>query len=194
LITYIIIRSNKIILIAYGFEYYSAWQSLSILILGIGFLTLFFIFTTIINAIGTPNKSMYLVILGLLISIILNYLLIPIYGLNGAAIATTITGLIILFISGIMINNKFGLGLKAKFILNIILPLFISCLIIPIFSFISSNEFMIIPESFLFFGFYFLLLTFVFKEITLDDIRRLQRSIPFSNKFKFLFNFLEGKI
>jgi len=191
-IAYFSIRSDRITSMVYGQEYISAWQSLSILIFGITFLILFFTFATIMNASGKPKKSMYMIIVGLIISIALNYTLIPRYGLIGAASATTIAGAVILLISGISVKRQFGLRLRGRFFFNTLSALALSCLVILLFSFMSSSKFIIIPESMLFFSVYFALLIFVFKELTKVDIKRVQEAVPFSSKFRFLFEFLGG--
>jgi len=86
--------SKDIINILYTEEYISASGPLSILMVGFLFLTVFSIFASVVCAEGKPKYTMALSLLLVAISLILNRILIPIYGLSGAAYATLISCLI----------------------------------------------------------------------------------------------------
>jgi stage V sporulation protein B len=75
----------------YSRDYLPASESLSILIFGIAFFSLFFILTTIVSAAGKPKVCLYFALIVLFLDIGLNYLFIPRYEMNGAAVATTIS-------------------------------------------------------------------------------------------------------
>ncbi|MDR2545484.1 MAG: oligosaccharide flippase family protein [Methanobrevibacter sp.] len=69
--------------------------ALSILIIGMGFYSIFSISSSIIQGIKNPRIPMYLLVIGAILTIVLTYILVPIYGIVGAAIGTTITSIII---------------------------------------------------------------------------------------------------
>jgi stage V sporulation protein B len=75
-------------------EYMYGSVSLSILIIGMGFYSIFSISTSIIQGVINPRIPTYLLILGAILTVILTYTLVPIYGIEGAAIGTTITSII----------------------------------------------------------------------------------------------------
>lgn len=99
--------SQNLISLVYTETYLAAVAPLSILIFGLTFLSLFIILTTVITASGKPRVSLMMVLILLVINILLNATLIPIYGLSGAALASTITGFLGVLMSGIYVYNRF---------------------------------------------------------------------------------------
>ena len=100
--------SNNLISLVYTTKYINAAPSLSILIFGLTFLSVFVILTTIITASGKPKISMIVALMLVPIDIVLNLTLIPIYELKGAALATTITAFIGLVIAASYVFKRFG--------------------------------------------------------------------------------------
>lgn len=76
-------------------EYVLGSSALSILVLGMGFYAIFAISASIVQGIGKPKVPMYILILGAILTIILSWMLIPTYGIEGGALGTTIATLII---------------------------------------------------------------------------------------------------
>lgn len=108
-ITFIISGSSKLLIeFIYSNKYVEAYYPLEILIFGLAAFTISYILMTIINAYGRPMIPTIITVVLIPIVIILNWFLIPIYGLEGAAIATTITGFIGLILSSIYIIKVFG--------------------------------------------------------------------------------------
>jgi len=64
--------------------------ALIILVIGMTFYSLFVISSSIIQGIGNPRIPMYVLIGGTIIAAILGWFMIPIYGIEGGALATTI--------------------------------------------------------------------------------------------------------
>jgi stage V sporulation protein B len=75
-----------------GFE--QAAYPMSILVYGVGFLTIFYVMSYVMNGAGKTKIPMFLAIIGAFINIVLNYFLINRYGIVGSAIATSITSFI----------------------------------------------------------------------------------------------------
>lgn len=99
--------SENLISMVYTDKYAPAAPALSILVFGLGFITLYGVLNTIIMAIGRPKVSMYIAFSLVPIDLILNLTLIPLYQLEGAAIATTVTAVIGVVISAAYIFKKF---------------------------------------------------------------------------------------
>jgi O-antigen/teichoic acid export membrane protein len=100
--------SEEIINIFYGSDYIGSQAVLSILALGIIFNYYYMVFTYLFSAL---DKQGYVVIFGLIIlilNIVLNLILIPIYGPSGAAAATVICELLITFIVFFLTKNLLG--------------------------------------------------------------------------------------
>lgn len=82
--------SEPIIELLYSSKYSAAASSLSTLLVGMGLLTLFMMLANILNGAGKPYRSAIFSGIGILITAISCYILIPRYGLEGAAMATLI--------------------------------------------------------------------------------------------------------
>ena len=95
----IFILGGYLIKFLYSVEYIPAEVTLKIFIFGASFLLFFYIISSIFNSIDKEKLSVKLVIFGVILNIILNYFLIPLYGINGAAISTTISGFVIMILS-----------------------------------------------------------------------------------------------
>lgn len=70
--------------------------ALSILVVGMTFYSIYMISATIVQGIGKPRIPMYILIMGAVITFILGEYLIPIYGIEGAALTTTISSFIMM--------------------------------------------------------------------------------------------------
>ncbi len=108
----IILLPTAILIIAYatpltslffGSKYIASAPILQILVVGLSFLTVFYLLCSALNGIGQARLSMWLSVIGTLFNVILNFIFIGRWGIVGAAYATTIsailTTLIALFIS-----------------------------------------------------------------------------------------------
>ena len=71
-------------------DYAMGSMALSILVIGMTFYSLFTISSSIIQGIGNPRIPMYVLIGGTIITVVLGWFMIPILGINGGALATTI--------------------------------------------------------------------------------------------------------
>ncbi|HEX5733895.1 MAG TPA: oligosaccharide flippase family protein [Blastocatellia bacterium] len=87
-------NSTEIIRVFYPEKYLPGAAPLSVLAFGMLLFGLLYVLTTIISASGNPKVSLMIGVLTLGASASLNYILIPPYGLRGAATATTAAMLI----------------------------------------------------------------------------------------------------
>ena len=93
--------ATDLVSLAYSSRYAEAGGSLAILIWGLVFLTVFVVLAYIIMGSGKPLVVFFMALPLVIIDVILNAVLIPDYGLEGAALATTITGLL-----GVIMRKK----------------------------------------------------------------------------------------
>ncbi len=91
-----IIFATPIITLLFGQAYVPGSVSLQILAAGMLFFTLYTISSSIAQGLGRPRLPMYVLIVGTIIDIALSIILVPIMGINGAAIATTVSALILM--------------------------------------------------------------------------------------------------
>lgn len=73
--------------------YMNGGAALSILVIGMTFYSIYSISGSILQGIGNPRIPMYILLLGCVATAFLGYYFIPIYGIAGGALATTITSL-----------------------------------------------------------------------------------------------------
>lgn len=101
-------------------EYVLGATALSILVIGMTFYSLFAISSSIIQGIGNPRIPMYILLIGTAITIILSWLMVPIYGIEGGALATSIACFVmmipILWLTFKLTKVKFPYGTFGKII------------------------------------------------------------------------------
>ncbi|MDD5638656.1 MAG: flippase [Candidatus Pacebacteria bacterium] len=166
--------AKNLISLIYSTEYLPAAGPLIILIFGFAFLTIFNLLATIIIANGKPKVSMVMILGLAIISLILNILLIPIYGLNGAAFSTTIACFVGLILSSVYILKNFKVLMNWKSFLKIL----VASLIIFCFTQLwAVKGIILLVEYGILFLIYFGLL-FLFKEINKNDIKIVKELIP----------------
>lgn len=174
--------SAEIVKLTYSTEYLPASNSVSILIFGITFITIFYILSMTIIGGGDPKSPMMIAIVLVLLDITLNLLLIPKFELEGAAIATTATCFIGLLIIAVYVKMKYGTLMSRRSFFKILL---------------CSSTLYIIPKLFILSGIYFIIFSvilallygltlFVLKELTKEDIELLSQIIPYKLIDKFL--------
>ena len=83
-------------LVYFGSAYLPASAALQILAAGMLFFTLYTISSSISQGLGKPMLPMFVLILGTTVDVGLSILLVPPFGINGAALATTIASFIIM--------------------------------------------------------------------------------------------------
>ncbi len=89
------ILSRNIVNILFGEQFQNSVVALQILFLGVVFVFQIRLFQIILNSIDRQKVVMYVGLIGLIINVFLNLLLIPKYGLGGAAFTTVISELIV---------------------------------------------------------------------------------------------------
>ena len=101
-------QAARVLSVIYKEAYQAGAPSLRILAIGILFFGLLFVLTTIITASGQPRISLTIAAITLIVSAALNAMLIPSYGLSGAALATSVAMLIGTLLAGGYLWKRFG--------------------------------------------------------------------------------------
>lgn len=165
--------ARPIIKIFYSSKYIDAVYPMSILAYGVGFLTIFYVMSFVLNGAGKTKIPMWISIFGVIINTILNYILIKRLGIAGSAIATTITSFAVMLAILYYIQRDFGVLIKLKSLLKIGtsgIMMFIASL------FFSKGELIFILWSTILFALYLLILYFL-GEITKEDFIYLKKII-----------------
>lgn len=123
--------TESIITIFFGAEFIAASRSLIILIIGVSIFGIFMSIRSTLAGAGRPDLAIKANSVGAVLNIILNISLIPILGIAGAAISTTISLICVAIISIFFIHKtmfiKIGIRwyVKLMFIIFILIILFI---------------------------------------------------------------------
>ena len=110
---FISLLSSRLVSVLFPSEFLPAALPLSFLVIGLSFFTIFDFFASGFQAYGKPFYPVIAILLSLPFSVILNWFLIPIYSLTGAALATMLTGLIVLLFSILMFRGNHYLKINA---------------------------------------------------------------------------------
>ena len=76
--------------------YMNGALSLAILVIGMTFYSIYTISGSIVQGIGNPRVPMYILIFGCIITLVLGWYLIPLYGIEGGALATTLASFVMM--------------------------------------------------------------------------------------------------
>ncbi|MEW5821785.1 MAG: oligosaccharide flippase family protein [Cyanobacteriota bacterium] len=167
------------LLFLYTDKYLPGTEILSIYVFAVMFFALFFIMTTIISGSGKPIISCIIGFITLVFTVCFNYYAIPNYGIAGAAISTTIAMFLGMLICSGYILKTFNSLIKPANAIRIILA---ATIIYAIGIFYNAEGHLWVAIKFILLWNAYLVLLFVFKEFTNDDIDRVKKLIPFVNK------------
>lgn len=166
--------SNQLIDLLYTNIYAEASGSLSILIIGTIFYNLLFIFSYILNGAGKTLTSIYICILGNIVTIILCIILIPVYSLVGAAISTVIGCLIAMILAAIFVYRQFNILVSIKSLMKIVSS---SLLVYIIAKYIVISA-IYIPILYILLGIIYIVCLITLKEITKKDYKLVVSIVP----------------
>lgn len=165
------IYSRPIIRLFYSHQYIGAAYPMSILVWGVGFLTIYYVFCFVMSGAGKVKKPMIMSLMGLALNAILNYVLIKRYGITGSAIATSITSAIITLFMLRHIRLDFGVQIRFKSFMKISLA---GALMYMASRFFNRGELIFILWSIILFAFYLAVLYFL-GEIKKEDMAFLKK-------------------
>jgi stage V sporulation protein B len=180
--------SRPIIKLFYSAKYLDAAFPMSILAYGVGFLTIFYVMSFVLNGAGKTLVTMWISIFGVILNTVLNYYMIKSYGLTGSAIATTITSFVTMLIIMHYIQKDFGVILRFK---SIVKMLFAGALMFLASRFCSQGEFIFLIWSALLLAGY-LIVVYALGEITRADLDYLKQTVGKKKKKKEIQEELSG--
>ncbi|MBU0614624.1 MAG: flippase [Nanoarchaeota archaeon] len=102
--------SSFFINLFFGEEYVSGALALQIILIGVLFYVVATVNNNIISGIGKPKTVTYIIFIAAFANVLLNLIFIPIYGINGAAVATSFSYLLVLILSTIKVSKYIELN------------------------------------------------------------------------------------
>lgn len=172
----IVATSVSVIDLIFSDAFLPAAPSLAILIVSYAFLTLFSILTNVLSGAGSPTLTMIISIVGTIVTAIACYLLIPVYALEGAAVATGIGGFVSMVLAGYFVYKKFGVLVSFSSVVKILIAS------LGLYFVASSIKLppVFLPINYLVSGTVYILLLFILKEIQQKDIDLALSFVPAS--------------
>ncbi len=165
--------ASPIIHLFYGKEYLPAVYPMRILVIGVSFLTVFYVLSFAFSGLGKVKLPMWIALFGMTANIFLNYFFIQKYELVGASIATSFTSFFVMITALYFVKKEFKISLKIKSILKIALA---SLIIYSLAKFVPTGDYLFILWSLILSAIYFIIL-YALKEITKEDINLIKKII-----------------
>lgn len=169
--------SLSILKLLYGIRYAEGAYPMSILVYGVGFLTIFYVLSFAMNGAGKTKIPMYISIFGVILNTILNYFLIKKMSIAGSAIATSITSLFIAIVMLYYLWRDFSVTIQLKSATKAAAA---GIIIYYISTFLSQGRLIFMLWSVLLFALYLFIL-YLLREIGKSDIDYL---LAFARKRK----------
>ncbi len=157
--------SMFLIKLLYSAKYSPASQTLTILIWSYAALTIFAILANILNGSGSPYKSLLSGACGLLVSILMCLILIPRFGINGAAISTGLGALSAATVAGIAVFSQY----KVLFSLISTIKVFFSTVVL----FVIIKIIPFIPIGYIVGAIAYTTLLIILRESTVQEWKKL---------------------
>jgi len=171
----LIFFSGNILTFLFPDEYFIAASSLSVLTMGVIFVTYFVILGSIINGSGTPIISFIFGLILLTLSGVLYYVLISRYGIIGGAYSVLIVGFLGLILFSSAVYKRFKELIKINTLLRVVFSGFVISLVSFVLDYLNLvTKISLIPFCFLIFGLYLLILIMV-KELSIKEIVNLKQ-------------------
>jgi len=169
-----IIFPGTIINLLFGSEYLAAENSLRFLAVGFIFFSMSMVLENLILMIGKSKLTLINMLLASILNLFLNIILVPKYGINGAAFSTMLVYIILSIVFLLQVKHYTSIvPLKRnmfKIFLSIIPP---TILLVYIRRFIPINLWTVILQA-IFFILFYLFLIFITKSLDKNDIMILK--------------------
>lgn len=165
--------AQPIIQIFYSKRFLEAAGPMSLFVFGVGFLTVFYILTFVLNGAGKVKVPMVISFFGLLSNTIITYILIKNYALWGAVIGTTFTSFAIMMIILIYSYQFFGYLFKLSSLIKISVG---SVALLGVSLLFPREGFLFPLWSIILLAVYFLIL-FILKEVGPFEVKILKEML-----------------
>ncbi len=175
LVTVLALTSKAVIPIVFSERYSQATFSFSILLFGFFFFALYNILNSVLIALGKGKEILFYSIMFILVNLLLNRVLIPLYGINGAAIASFISFFLASFVFIIIASLDLGaFWLKSWLVKIPFASFFVGALVYGVFSFIPSRNLLGLISLYIFSAAIYLGILIFLKEISKKDFEQIK--------------------
>jgi stage V sporulation protein B len=166
-----------IISLLFGQEYLGGTLAMKILSIGVIFFIIGTIDQSVISGIGKPRTVTKILFIASIFNIVANVILIPVWGMNAAALTTTISYFLIMGLSLNSLNKnlqfKIGISKWVKFfLLALILTVFMQLI-----KMLIENPYLSFFTSLVLGAFFYLILAMTLKVFNLKEFKLIMRNI-----------------
>ncbi|MBS3116595.1 flippase, partial [Candidatus Woesearchaeota archaeon] len=166
----------------FGLEYAAGAKAFQTILIGTFFFIMAMMDNNIISGMGKPKTVTKIIFLAALTNAIINIFLIPLWGIEGAALATTLSYILVWAISLYKLTCYVPLKVPFKHWLTALLPLIAFCIVIlAISEILSLNLWLELLISSFFGSLLYLFLSYLFGTINFQEIKQYTKLI-FKNK------------
>lgn len=170
--------SELLINILYGKEYVAASATMKILVIGMIFAVLYGINSRFFAGIGRPQITTKIVSIATVFNLVANVALIPIIGILGAALATTMSYFIMVAISLLEIRKLIRIYFPIKvWLKTLIAGIMFTAIIFLLKSLLSLNVWVETFIVLLLSGIAYIILLFILRVIAIEEIKDLYKRI-----------------
>lgn len=170
--------SELLINVLYGKEYVAASNTMKILVIGMIFAILYGINSRFFAGIGKPQITTKIVSIATVFNLVANIALIPIIGIRGAALATSLSYFIMMGLSLLEIRKLIEISFPIKvWLKTLIAGIMFTAIIFLLKSILSLNVWIETFIVLLMSGIAYILLLFVLRVMTIEEIKDLYRRI-----------------
>lgn len=167
-----------IINLLFGDRYIGGYLAMQILSVGVLFFTIGFIDLTIMRYIGKPKESAKIVLIGVLFNIIANLILIPIFGINGAAITTTLSYFLMMVLSYVKLREFIGVRSGLLFWFKLIFAALIFTVTVMVLkTLLHINQFLEAAICLAAAALVYVVICYLLKIVKIDEVRLFLKSL-----------------
>ena len=182
----IVIFPGAFINILFGAEYLGAENSLRFLAIGFFFNSLTIIFYNLISMVGKSKLILINIIITSILNLIINIILIPKYGITGAAIGTMISYIVLAIIFFFQVKHYTSIMPIKRKMFNVILSAVIPIILLIFLKRLVDYNFLNLMVITCFFVIFYIVLIFLTKGLDKNDIMILmsikQKFFPENSK------------
>ncbi len=174
MLTLLYAYGTEVLQFFYGSRYLGALAAYQIFLIGSGFLTVFYVFAFALAGAGRLALPLIATVFGVIMTSVLNFTLIPTYGIAGASMAVTLTSLVLMVYILIALVKEFAIKLPIR---DFLISLLSSVLIFDMAFFLPKNVFFFIPLGAGFFALHLIFLWYA-KVLTPQDLGPFAKMLP----------------
>lgn len=168
-----VILCNQIIEFMYGKQYSSASGSFKILMLFLGVFYMREIYGYTLTALGEQKKYMIGTCISSVINVVLNIIIIPILGIEGAALTTLISEIV----NFVYMKYYASKAIKSKIDYNVLLKIVLSGVVMSICAVVFLKFQINVVVNIICCAMIYALVLITFKVITINDIKEIRNKI-----------------